>query len=157
MSIDDKAIGHEGITIMSTAETGKIALMVESCKARKLQMPSACSQEIWTKYRASAVIWLQVFKRIVPSSAKSQRGYRKFHVMQHVYDAVLDVRSNLKKKLAERLSKGKSKTAEDVKSKKNRCVKALPLPLHSRPTNGAKRAKKSWRKPLPLTKSCKTA
>ncbi len=39
---------------MCSAGTGKIALMVESCKARKLQMPSACSQEIGTKYRASA-------------------------------------------------------------------------------------------------------
>ena len=33
MSIDDKAIGHEGFSIMSNGDTGKIAMMIESCKS----------------------------------------------------------------------------------------------------------------------------
>jgi transposase len=37
----------------------------------------------------------------------------KFHVMKYVYDAVLDVRSRIKKELAEKMSKGKEKTPED--------------------------------------------
>ena len=37
----------------------------------------------------------------------------KFHVMQYVYDAVLEVRTRIKKELSAKLSKGKHKTLED--------------------------------------------
>ena len=32
MCIEDKAIGHDGFTILSNAQTGKIAMMIESCR-----------------------------------------------------------------------------------------------------------------------------
>jgi transposase len=47
----------------------------------------------------------------------AQKVVDKFHVMQYVYDAVLDVRSRLKKELAEKLSKGKEKSEEDTGKK----------------------------------------
>jgi transposase len=37
MSIDDKAIGHDRFTIFSNNETGKIALIVETCKAEYVE------------------------------------------------------------------------------------------------------------------------
>ena len=37
MSIDDKAIGHEGYTILSNTQTGKIAMMIESTKSKELE------------------------------------------------------------------------------------------------------------------------
>ena len=36
MSIDDKAIGHEGYTTLSNTQTGKIAMMIESTKSKEL-------------------------------------------------------------------------------------------------------------------------
>jgi transposase len=37
----------------------------------------------------------------------------KFHVIKYVYDAVLEVRTKVKKELSQKLSKGKQKTEED--------------------------------------------
>jgi uncharacterized protein with PIN domain len=37
MSIDDKAIGHDGFTIMSNNNTGKIAMMIESTRAEEVE------------------------------------------------------------------------------------------------------------------------
>ncbi len=114
MSIDDKAIGHEGFTIMSNAETGKIALMVESCKSQEvadaLGLFAGDLDKVQSISCDMAAGYLSVCAEALP---RANVVIDKFHVMQHVYDAVLDVRSNLKKKLAERLSKGKSRTAED--------------------------------------------
>ena len=36
MGIDDKGIGHEGFTIFSNGDTGKIAMMIESCKSQEV-------------------------------------------------------------------------------------------------------------------------
>ncbi|MDR0681187.1 MAG: hypothetical protein LBG15_04965, partial [Dysgonamonadaceae bacterium] len=35
MSIDDKAIGHDGFTILSNNDTGKIAMMIESTRGEE--------------------------------------------------------------------------------------------------------------------------
>ncbi|KAA6314164.1 hypothetical protein EZS27_035177 [termite gut metagenome] len=37
MSIDDKALGHDGFTILSNTQTGKIALMIESTKCEEVE------------------------------------------------------------------------------------------------------------------------
>jgi len=37
MSIDDKAIGHDGFTVLSNNDTGKIALLVESTNAEGVE------------------------------------------------------------------------------------------------------------------------
>jgi len=38
MSIDDKSIGGDGFTIFSNTDTGKIAMMVESCNSEEVQI-----------------------------------------------------------------------------------------------------------------------
>lgn len=43
----------------------------------------------------------------------AQVAIDKFHVMQYIYDAVLDLRTKIKKELTDMLSKGKDKTKED--------------------------------------------
>jgi hypothetical protein len=37
MSIDDKALGHDGFTIMSNTQTGKIAMMIESTECGEVK------------------------------------------------------------------------------------------------------------------------
>ena len=37
MSIDDKAVGHDGFTILSNSDTGKIAMMLESTRAKEVE------------------------------------------------------------------------------------------------------------------------
>lgn len=114
MSIDDKAIGHEGFTIMSNGDTGKIALMIESCKSDEVaDAVSLFGRELDKIQSIScdmAAGYLRVCAEELPKAAVV---IDKFHVMQYVYDAVLDVRSNIKKELSGSLSKGKIKTEQD--------------------------------------------
>ena len=114
MSIDDKAIGHEGYTIMSNTDTGKIALLIESTRCDELEKAMQLFGDEMTKVKSISLdmspTYLKVCQEQMPHA---QKVIDKFHVMQYVYDAVLDVRSRIKKELAGKLSKGKEKSMED--------------------------------------------
>lgn len=114
MSIDDKVIGHEGFTIMSNGETGKIAMMIESCKSEEVadavNLFGRELEKVQTVSCDMSAGYLRVCSEELP---KAEVVIDKFHVMQYVYGAVLDVRSNLKKELSGNLSKGKTKTEQD--------------------------------------------
>jgi len=114
MSIDDKAIGHEGFSILSNGDTGKIAMMIESCKSEEVsQAVSLFGNELSKIKNIScdmAPCYLSVCSQEIPNAKVT---IDKFHVMQYVYDAVLDVRTRLKKELSEQLTKGKGKTEQD--------------------------------------------
>lgn len=114
MSIDDKAIGHEGYSIMSNSETGKIALMIESCTVVEVsQAVSLFGKELLKIKNMScdmAASYLKVCSQEIPGAEVT---VDKFHVMQYVYDAVLDVRTRIKKELSEQLTTGKEKTEQD--------------------------------------------
>lgn len=116
MSIDDKNIGHEGFTIMSNGCTGKIALMIESCKSEEVsEAVSLFGKDLLKIKNIScdmAAGYLMVCEEQLP---QAKVVVDKFHVMQHVYDAVLDVRTRIKKKISTLLSKGKTKTEDDKK------------------------------------------
>jgi transposase len=115
MCIDDKAIGHEGFTIMSNAQTGKIALMLESTKCEEV----TAALDLFGKEQLAKVISISCdmsptyLKACDEKLPKSQVVIDKFHVMQYVYDAVEEVRLRTKKELKKRLSPGKKKTEED--------------------------------------------
>jgi len=114
MSIDDKAIGHDGFTILSNTETGKIAMMIESCKSDELVEALSLFGDDLKKVKSISCdmspTYLKLCREQLPHA---QTVVDKFHVMQYIYDAVLDVRSKIKKKLANSLSNEKIKTSKD--------------------------------------------
>ena len=114
MSIDDKAIGRDGFTIFSNHQTGKIALMVESAKSGEVQ---SVMELFGNKLKAVKEISMDmsatyalVADNLMPQATQV---IDKFHVMKYVYDAVGDVRRNIRKDIARSLTKGKKKTDED--------------------------------------------
>ena len=116
MCIDDKAIGHDGFTILSNAQTGKIAMMIESCREKELVDALSFFGDALLKVKTVSCdmspTYLKLCREQMPHA---QTVVDKFHVMSYLYDAVLDVRSRIKKELAEQLTKGKEKTEEDRK------------------------------------------
>jgi transposase len=116
MSIDDKAIGHEGFSILSNGETGKIAMMIESCKSVEVAQAISLFGNNLNKVESiscdMAAGYLNVCSQELP---RAKVVIDKFHVMQYAYDAVLEVRTRIKKELSWQLSKGKEKTEQDKK------------------------------------------
>jgi transposase len=114
MSIDDKAIGHEGYSIMSNGDTGKIAMMIESCKSVEVAQAISLFGTELNKIESiscdMAAGYLNVCSQELP---RAKVVIDKFHVMQYVYDAVLGVRTRIKKELSSQLTKGKEKTEQD--------------------------------------------
>jgi transposase len=88
--------------------------MVENCKVREVAEAISLFGSALRKVKSiscdMAAGYLQV-------CAEQLAGARvvidKFHVMQYVYSAVLDVRARIKKELSALLSKGKNKTQQD--------------------------------------------
>jgi transposase len=114
MSIDDKAIGHEGYTILSNTQTGKIAMMIESIKGEELDASLSLFGKTLSKIRSISMDMSPTyFKLCYEQMPCSQIVIDKFHVIKYVYDAVLEVRTKVKKELSEGLSKGKVKTEQD--------------------------------------------
>jgi transposase len=116
MCIDDKAIGHDGFTILSNTETGKIAMMIESTKYDELKSALSIFGDDLKNIKSISCdmspTYLKLCREQLP---QAETVIDKFHLMGYLYDAVLDVRSRIKKKLAEGLSKGKKKTEKDKK------------------------------------------
>lgn len=114
MSIDDKAIGHEGFTILSNGQTSKIALMIESCKSEEVsQAISYFGKDLLKVKSVSCDMAAGYLKVCSEQFIRAEVVIDKFHVMQYAYDAVLDVLSRTKKELAAQLSKDKIKTQQD--------------------------------------------
>jgi transposase len=115
MCIDDKEIGHEGFTIMSNAQSGKIAMMIESTE----YMEVTAALDLFDKKQLAKVASISCdmsptyLKACEEKLPQAQVVIDKFHVMQYVYDAVEEVRLRIKKELKKRLSPGKKKTEED--------------------------------------------
>jgi transposase len=114
MSIDDKAIGHESYTILSNTQTGKIAMMLESIKGKELEEALFLFDNHLSKIRSISMDMSPTyFKLCYDQMPYAQIVIDKFHVIKYVYEALLEVRTNIKKELAEGLSKGKLKTEND--------------------------------------------
>jgi transposase len=114
MSIDDKSIGHDIYTILSNTRSGKIAMLIESTRADELEKALGAFGKDLLKVKSiscdMSATYLKLCKEQMPHA---KTVVDKFHVMQYVYDAILDVRSRIKKNLAQELSKGKEKTEKD--------------------------------------------
>jgi transposase len=116
MSIDDKAIGHNGFTVLSNSETGKIALLVESTTAEGVESAmekfGAELHKIKNVSMYMSPTYALVFNDLVPRAVQVAD---KFHVMKYVYEAVGEVRKRIVKELQNSLTKGKRRTAKDRK------------------------------------------
>jgi transposase len=117
MSIDDKAIGHDGFTILSNHDTGKIAMMVESTRAEEVEQAMEKFGDTLQKIKNISMdmspTYALVFNDLVPCATQV---IDKFHVMKYVYEAVGEVRNRIKKELSKTLTKDKKKTDEDKKT-----------------------------------------
>jgi len=114
MSIDDKAIGHEGFSIFSNGETGEIAMMIESCKSVEVSQAISLFGNDLNKIKSiSCDMGANYLKVCSDELPKTKVVIDKFHVMQYVYDAISDVRTRTKKELSCQLTNGKEKTEED--------------------------------------------
>lgn len=114
MSIDDKSLADEGFTIMSNSGSGKIALMIESCKKDEVSAAiSLFGSELQKVESISCDMSPTYISAIKEQMPWAQIVIDKFHVMQYVYAAVSDVRIRIKNELTSSLSKGKEKTAFD--------------------------------------------
>jgi transposase len=114
MSIDDKGISNDGFTIMSNSKSGKIALMIESCKLDEVSAAISLFGAELKKVKSISCdmspTYLSAIKEQMPWA---KTVIDKFHVMQYVYSAVSEVRLRIKNELSASLSKGKEKTALD--------------------------------------------
>jgi transposase len=114
MNIDDKAIGHDGFTILSNNDTGKIAMMLESTRAEEVEQAmekfGATLHQIKNISMDMSSTYALVFNDLVP---RATQVIDKFHVMKYVYEGVCGVRSRTVKALQEQLSTGKKRTDED--------------------------------------------
>ena len=116
MSIDDKAIGHDGFSILSNNDSGKIALMVESTTAEGVAQAMEKFGTDLHKIRNVSMdmspTYALVFNDLVP---RALQVIDKFHVIKYVYQCVCDVRTRTVKELQSQLSKGKKRSDEDKK------------------------------------------
>ena len=114
MGIDDKGIGHEGFTILSNSQTGKIALMMESVKGEEIEAAPELFGDRLNRVRSISMDMSPTYLGVSEIKfRKATMVVDKFHVMQYVYDAVCDVRTRIKKEISAGLSKEKRKTSED--------------------------------------------
>ena len=131
MSIDDKAIGHDGYTIFSNTKTGKIAMMIESTKSENLCKALTLFDKDLSKVKSISCDMDATYLKLCGEKMPFAKiVIDKFHVMRYVYDAVLQVRTRIKKELSEGLSGGKSKTEKDKEilreiSLLKRCLRRL--------------------------------
>ena len=116
MSIDDKAIGHDGFTVLSNSDTGKIAMLVETTTAQGVESAmekfGVDLQKIKNVYMDMSPTYALVFNDLVPRAIQVAD---KFHVMKYVYEAVGEVRKRIVRNLQSSLSKGKIRSEEDRK------------------------------------------
>ena len=115
MSIDDKAIGRDGFTILSNSHSGKIALMVESTTSEGVEKAmEKFGRDALDKIKNVSMdmspVYALAINDLVP---RAVHVIDKFHVMKYVYGSVCDVRSRIVKELRQQLSKGKKRTEED--------------------------------------------
>jgi hypothetical protein len=131
MSMDDKAIGHDGYTLLSNTQTNKIAMMIESTNGKELDKALSLFGEDLLKVKSISSDMDPTYLKLCNDQIPCAKiVIDKFHVMRYVYDTVLDVRTKIKKELAEKLTKGKKKTEKDKEilceiGLLNRCLRRL--------------------------------
>jgi transposase len=115
MCIDDKALLHSGFTVLSNADTNKIALLVETTKATEVeQSMEKLGNENLQKIRHISMdmsaTYSLVFDNLVP---RAVQVIDKYHAIKYVYEALCDVRKQAIKDLQQQLTQGTKRNEND--------------------------------------------
>jgi transposase len=114
MSIDDKEINHKSFSIISNQDSGKIAFVMDSVKTNELQKGISFLGDSIKKIKNiscdMAPSYLNFCKTILPSALII---IDKFHVLKYVYDAVQQVRMEIRKEIFEQMPKGKRQKKDE--------------------------------------------
>jgi len=114
MSIDDKALGRDGYTILSNTQTGKIAMQVASTDGKELDKVMSLFESDLLKIKSISSDMSPTYIKLCRDQMLCAKiVIDKFHVIRYVYGAVLELRTKIKKELATELSGGKKKTEKD--------------------------------------------
>ena len=110
MCLDDKEINGKSFSILSNQTTGKIAFMMDSVKSFELEKGIAflgeSIQQIKTINCDMAPSYLKFIRENLPDS---NIVIDKFHVMKYVYDAVQQVRMEMRRNIFEQMPKGQKR------------------------------------------------
>ena len=104
MCLDDKEINGKSFSILSNQKTGKIAFMIDSAKSFELEKGilflGDSIQRIQTMNCDMSPSYLKFIRQNLPQSTIV---VDKFHVMKYVYDAVQQVRMEIRKSIFEKM------------------------------------------------------
>jgi transposase len=130
MCLDDKEINGKSFSIITNQETGKIAFMMDSVKSLELEKGieflGASIQKIKTMNCDMAPSYLKFIRAILPQSTIV---VDKFHVMKYVYDAVQQVRMEIRKTIFEQMPKGKRQKKDEELLSELEQLKKSKVPL----------------------------
>jgi transposase len=92
---------------LSNTQADKIAMMIESIKGKELEEALILFGRNLLKIKSissdMSATYLRLYEEQIPNF---QIVIGKFHVLKYVYEAILEIHINIKKELAEALSKG---------------------------------------------------
>ena len=130
MCLDDKEINGKSFSILSNQNTGKIAFMIDSVKSFELEKGIAflgdSVQKITTMNCDMAPSYLKFIRENLPQSVII---VDKFHVMKYVYDAVQQVRMEVRRIIFEQMPKGERRRKDDVLLSELEQLKKSKVPL----------------------------
>lgn len=130
MCLDDKEINGKSFSILSNQKTGKIAFMMDSVKSYELEKGfvflGESVQRIKTMNCDMAPSYLRFIRERLP---ESEIIVDKFHVMKYVYDAVQQVRMEVRKEIFEQMPKGKRRRKDEELLSELEQLKKSRVPL----------------------------
>ena len=122
MCIDDKNIGGEGYTIISNADTGKIAVHIKSCQIKHIskaldKLPASALNKVETITKDLAAVYDWVARQYF---FLATRVADKFHVLKLGFEALQAVRVRYRQSILkeERMAKDARKKAKQIGSNK---------------------------------------
>jgi transposase len=90
MSVDEKMIDEEFYTVMTNRETGKIALLAETLTVTELNKLIATTGEAKQKVKTITADLSPTYEKFFDQSFRGATIVAdKFHVVQHIVEAVL--------------------------------------------------------------------
>lgn len=130
MCLDDKEINGKSFSILSNQKTGKIAFMMDSVRSYELEKGFAFlgekTKEIKTMNCDMAPSYLKFIRENLPQATII---VDKFHVMKYVYDAVQQVRMEVRKEIFEQMPKGERRRKDEVLLSALEQLKKSKVPL----------------------------
>ena len=130
MCLDDKEINGKSFSILSNQKTGKIAFMTDTVRCAELQQGLAFLgdkvQEIKTMNCDMAPGYLKLIREALPTAMII---VDKFHVMKYVYDAVQQVRMEIRRCIFEKMPKGQRRKSDEGLLSELELLKKSKVPL----------------------------